>query len=53
MTQVLIAEKLEVSKQQVSLWVTGKSYPRCEKLFELAHLLQCKVDDLYEFTEEK
>lgn len=51
--QADIAEKLGVTSQQVSLWVRGRSYPRCETLFELAHLLGVKVDDLYEVTVEE
>ncbi|GGA55998.1 hypothetical protein GCM10007416_31500 [Kroppenstedtia guangzhouensis] len=47
-TQVEIAEKLKVTPQQVSAWVTGKKVPRLETAFELAHIIGCKVDDLYE-----
>jgi putative transcriptional regulator len=43
-----VAEKMGVSPNQLSNWVTGKSYPTTEKLFKLAKVLQCKVDDLYE-----
>lgn len=42
-----VAEKLEVSREQVSRWVSGKSYPRLDKAFQLAELLAVKVDDLY------
>ncbi|WP_100406283.1 helix-turn-helix transcriptional regulator [Bacillus solitudinis] len=43
-----IANKLEVTQEQVSKWRNGKSYPRLEKAFKLAKLLGVKVDDLYE-----
>lgn len=43
-----VADKMEVSQEQVSKWRNGKSYPRVDKLFKLAKLLGCKVDDLYE-----
>ncbi|MBU9724109.1 MULTISPECIES: helix-turn-helix domain-containing protein [Bacillaceae] len=43
-----ISTKLKVSPEQVSKWRNGKAFPRVDKLFELAILLQVKVDDLYE-----
>lgn len=36
------------SRNTVSNWCTGKTYPSAEELFNLAALLNCKVDDLYE-----
>jgi putative transcriptional regulator len=42
-----VAEKMGVSQNQLSNWVTGKSFPTVEKLFKLAKVLECKVDDLY------
>ncbi len=46
-----VANKMEVSQEQVSKWRNGKSYPRVDKLFKLAKLLGVKVDDLYEDIE--
>ncbi|MED1603602.1 helix-turn-helix transcriptional regulator [Alkalihalophilus marmarensis] len=43
-----IAKELEVTQVQVSKWRTGKAYPRLDKAFKLATLLDVKVDDLYE-----
>lgn len=51
-SQTEIAQKLNVTKQQVSLWVNGRSFPRVPTLFQLAHLLQCQTDDLYEYSDE-
>lgn len=48
-SQTQISKALGVSKQQVSSWVNGRTYPRAEKLFRLAQILNCKVDDLYDF----
>ncbi|MEW5567398.1 helix-turn-helix domain-containing protein [Rossellomorea marisflavi] len=42
-----IAFQLGVSQNQVSNWVTGKSYPTIPNLFRLADLLGVKVDDLF------
>ncbi|WP_042352241.1 helix-turn-helix transcriptional regulator [Bacillus massiliigorillae] len=41
------------SRNTVSAWCTGKSYPTVNELFELAKLLDVKVDDLYDMEEEK
>lgn len=48
-TRKHIAENLGVSHQQISNWVVGKSYPTTEKAFKLAYMLNCKVDDLYDY----
>ncbi len=47
-----VAEKLNVTKQLFSSWVNGKVHPRADKLFEIARVLGCKVDDLYEYRED-
>lgn len=47
-----IADTLGVSKQMVSNYFTGKSYPPADKLFILAHILGRKVDELYVLIEE-
>lgn len=43
-----IANRLGISRQQLSNWIGGRSFPPIEKAFDLADLLNCKVDDLYE-----
>jgi len=47
-----VAQQLGISQNQMSNYVKGKSYPPVDKAFELAKLLDCKVDDLYEAKEE-
>ncbi|MBS4173461.1 helix-turn-helix transcriptional regulator [Bacillus sp. FJAT-49736] len=32
----------------ISNWCTGRTFPTAPELFDLAHLLGVKVDDLYE-----
>lgn len=44
-----LAERLEVTKQTLSLWVNGKSTPTLETAFKIAKLLDCKVDDLFTY----
>lgn len=41
------------SKNTISNWCTGKSYPSVPDLFKLAKLLGVKVDDLYKWEEEE
>jgi transcriptional regulator with XRE-family HTH domain len=56
LTQKNIAMELGVLDGQVTGWVKGTQHPRPMNLFHLAHLLNCKVDDLMEFvppTEEE
>jgi len=46
--QKFIAQQMGVSQEMVSKWINNKAYPRADKLFKLAVLLNVKVDDLYE-----
>ncbi|WP_257144759.1 helix-turn-helix transcriptional regulator [Bacillus toyonensis] len=41
-----------MSPNQISNYVTGKSYPPVDKAFELAKTFDCRVDDLYEVQEK-
>lgn len=43
-----ILNQLGVSKNTLSNWVSGKTYPTADKMYILADLLDVKVDDLYE-----
>ncbi|WP_144558552.1 helix-turn-helix transcriptional regulator [Shouchella miscanthi] len=43
-----IAKKLGVTTEQVTKWKRGEGHPRIQRAFELAALLNVKVDDLYE-----
>lgn len=42
-----LAEQLDVSVTIVSKWMNDKHYPPAQTLFEIARILECKVDDLY------
>lgn len=50
--KAFIADKLEVSVKQFRNYETGHSLIPIDKAFVLAKLLNCKVDDLYEYEEE-
>ncbi len=48
MSKKEVAKKLGVSQITLSRWVNNHSKPSLEKAFQLAEILNCKVDDLYD-----
>ena len=46
MTQAEVAKILKVSRTTVTMWETGESFPRAEKLIQLAEVLNCTIDEL-------
>ena len=48
-----LRQRYKKSANTISNWCTGKSYPSAPELFDLAELLNCKVDELYERSVEK
>lgn len=49
--QTELAKELNVAKQTISGWATGRVKPPLVIAFKLAKLLDCKVDDLWELKE--
>ncbi|OEH54002.1 DNA-binding protein [Oceanobacillus sp. E9] len=47
-----IAGKLGVSQNALSRWINNRGMPSVEKLFMLAKVLNCKVDDLYTYEDD-
>lgn len=47
-----IAEKLGITVKQLNNYITNTSFPNAHRLFKLAHLFNCQVDDLYEVQEK-
>ncbi len=45
-TQEELAERLAVSRQSVSKWESGGSFPEMEKILQLCELFSCNMDDL-------
>lgn len=45
-TQEQLAEQLEVSRQSVSKWESGQSYPEMEKLLQICSMFHCSMDGL-------
>jgi Predicted transcriptional regulators len=52
-TQTDIAVELGIKTSTVSMWETGDSLPRADKLSKLAKLFGCTVDDLLKSMERK
>lgn len=46
MSQEKLAEKMEVTRQSVSKWENGESYPEMEKMMKLCGIFHCKINDL-------
>lgn len=46
MTQEELAEKMNVSRQTISKWELGSTYPEMEKAFDLCELFSCSLDQL-------
>lgn len=47
-----LAEELGVTVAAVSKWISNANYPPVPTLFKIAHILNCKTDDLYTYKEE-
>lgn len=47
-TQKNLAEKLGVGQSTVAMWESGAQMPRADKLPELARILGCTIDELFE-----
>lgn len=43
-----IAKKINVNENTLTNWINGRSYPRLDQAVELADLLECNINDLYE-----
>lgn len=48
MTQDEMAKKLDVTRSTVAMWENGEAMPRADKLPELAKVLGCSIDALFE-----
>lgn len=46
LSQISVAQKVNVDQSTVSLWETGKTMPRAALLQQIAELYGCTVDDL-------
>ena len=46
MSQELLAEKMNVSRQSVSKWENGEAFPEMNNILELCKIFNCKINDL-------
>ena len=46
LTQEELAKKMNINRSTVAKWETGESLPRADKLFKLAKIFNCTVDEL-------
>lgn len=46
LSQEQLADQLDVSRQAVSKWESGQTYPEMDKLLSLCKIFQCSLDDL-------
>lgn len=47
MTQEMLAEKLNVSRQTVSKWELDLAQPELDKAIELCNIFNCSLDNLF------
>ncbi len=52
LSQEQLADKLEVSRQAVSKWESGQSYPEMDKIIILCKLFDCSIDELINDKEQ-
>ena len=46
LSQEQLAEKLNVTRQAVSKWESGESYPDMAKIIQLCKILNCSLNDI-------
>lgn len=47
LSQESLADELSVSRQTVSKWENGDTYPSTKHIFMLSKILKCNVDNRY------
>lgn len=52
LTQEDLAKKLHIGRTTVSMWENGEAMPRADKLPEIAKVLNCSIEDLYDHERE-
>lgn len=48
-----VAEQVGVYPTVLSRWINNRGKPSLERTFKLAKVLNCKVDDLYIYEDDK
>lgn len=52
MQQQELANILNVTKQTMNAWCNNRANPPLEVSFKIAKILNCKVDDLFQYIDE-
>ena len=52
LTQQNLADELKINRSTVAMWEAGESFPRADKLPQLARILGCTISDLFESDEK-
>lgn len=47
-----VAEQLGININTLTNWIKGKNMPKLDQAVKLAHILNCKVDDLYTWDDK-
>ena len=48
LSQQEVADELNISQQAIAKWENGETLPRADKLPQLAQILDCRIDDLFD-----
>ncbi len=48
LTQENVAERLNIDRSTIAKWETGEAMPRADKLPQLAQILGCTIDELFQ-----
>ena len=52
LSQDALASELHVSRQAISKWETGQSYPDLEKLIQLSNIFEVTIDELVKWDKD-
>ncbi|WP_227940414.1 helix-turn-helix transcriptional regulator [Alkalihalobacillus deserti] len=52
LSQKEVAKKMKLTPQQINAWASGHKYPRMDKGIELCKIIDCNLDDLYDWKDE-
>lgn len=52
-TQKKLADEMGIVQSTVAMWESGENVPRADKLPDLARILGCTVDDLFQNSERE
>ncbi len=48
-SQIDLANQMNVTQATISSWESGKANPTADKLMLLSNILECKIDELFEY----